>query len=190
MGRLGLTILAGVFSLLGCGGDDSNPVEPVLDEGEEKCPADLPAFATGDRGGLLVPVRGTGLELRLIDAEHQPPKKDYNTWTVALLDADGGGAASDAVITWACAFMEVHRHGSNPKAVEALGDGQFKLVDQNLSMTGPWALRLWIDPSGKEPLYEPRGSTVLNGMACVPSSGLKGAYNAEIRFCVPSTIAH
>ena len=70
-----------------------------------------------------------------------------------------------------------------------MGDGQFKLVDQNLSMTGPWALRLWIDPSGKEAVYEPRGSAVLNGMACVPSSGLLGANNAEIKFCVPSAVA-
>jgi hypothetical protein len=187
---IGVSLLS-VWSVACASADDAASDGVIADEAaeEEKCPDDYLGFATGDKG-LTVNVKDTELSVRLVDADHQPPKKDYNTWTVALLDQATGEPAADAVITWACAWMEVHDHGSNPKSVDVLGDNQYKLVDQNLSMFGPWELRLWIDPTGTEPVYAPRaGSAVLNTQACVPTSGPKGLHNTELKFCVPSAIA-
>jgi hypothetical protein len=198
--RLCSQLLAGACAatLFACASDDSADASATAgamghddEEGSAKCEPDYLAFSTGDENGLHQAVEGTSFEVRLIEANHEPPKRDFNTWTIAVRDAASGAPASTAVVSWACAWMNVHQHGSNPKQLESLGDGKFKLVDQNLSMFGPWEIRLWIDPSGKAPLYSPQGgSTQANGMACTPSSGPKGKYNTEFRICVPDSIAN
>jgi hypothetical protein len=169
--------------------NETTAADGVSDEPAAECPGDYLAFTTGEANGLTAPVKGTDLQVRLLEAEHQPPRKDYNTWTIAVRDADGE-PATDAVVTWACAWMKVHEHGTNPKRLESLGDGKFSLVDQNLSMFGPWEIQLWLDPSGTKPAYKPQGgSTQANGRACTPSFEPAELANTELTVCVPRSIA-
>jgi hypothetical protein len=151
------------------------------------CPTEYLAYSTGEENGLSAAISDSGFEARLLDSDQAPPpRKGYNTWTIAVRDATTGEPAPDATISWACAWMDVHGHGTNPKMVEALGDGKFRLVKQNLSMTGPWLVRLWVDPTGKQPMYEPHGvSTIANGLECDPTTGLQGVANAVFKVCVP-----
>jgi hypothetical protein len=156
-----------------------------------ECAADYLAFSTGDEGGLRVPVKDTAYEVRLLGANHEPPKKDYNSWTIGVRDAATGAPVPNATISWACAWMNVHQHGTNPKGFVSKGNGDFELVDQNLSMFGPWEVRFWVDPTGAAPMYDPQmGSTQRNGKACTPSTGPQVEYNTEFRVCVPRSIAN
>ena len=111
--RVLVTVALSSVWIVACSADAAEPDAAGASEGdeEEKCPADLPEFATGDEGGLRALVRGSSLAVRLIDADHQPPKKDYNTWTVSVVDAASGEAASDAVslgvvLLWRCTGMD------------------------------------------------------------------------------------
>jgi hypothetical protein len=203
MPKIGLKVgvLACVFGLMGgaCAADDegegggdgvkSGAVDAAnqgaRDE-SEKCPEDYLAFATGE-DGLHPPVADTNFEVRLLESDKPyPPRADFNTWTVAVRDATTGEPVTAATLTWACAWMGFHEHGTNPKQVEALGDGEFRLVKQNLAMFGAWNVRLWIDPSGQEPNYDPGGkSTLANSLACTPTTGLEGDPNVEFNICVP-----
>lgn len=173
-------------------GDGADPVSvsPGAGSGAAKtavCSDEYLAYSTGEENGLRVSIADSSFEVRLLDSDQAPPpRKGYNTWTIAVRDATTGEPAVDATISWACAWMDVHGHGTNPKMVEALGDGNFRLVKQNFSMTGPWLVRLWVDPTGKEPLYEPQGiSTIADGAECHPTTGLQGAPNAVFKICVP-----
>lgn len=71
-----------------------------------------------------------------------PSEFGFNTWKIALVDATTMGPAPNARLTWQCAYMSVHGHGSNPKSIENLGNGEYKLVDMNMRMLGPWEVRL------------------------------------------------
>ena len=169
-------------SSAGAGTGSANP--------DEQCPANYLPFSTGEEAGLRVPVEGTNMEVRLLTADHEPPARDWNTWTIGIRDAATGAPATTPVITWACAWMDVHGHGTNPKQVEKVGDADYQLASQNLSMFGPWEIRLWIDPTGTEMPYAPgSGSTERNGNACMPTHGMQGTANTEFTICVPRSVS-
>lgn len=149
------------------------------------CDPSLPPFAVGGDGIGLTTADTTGkIKVRIDDAP-KPPQKDYNTWRIAIEDVSGQPMPS-AAINWACAWMAVHGHGSNPQAINNLGGGLFELSKQNLSMYGPWEVKLWIDPTGGGSMYSPQtGAKVLGGNNCDPSNGTTGAANVDIKFCVP-----
>jgi hypothetical protein len=174
------TTTAGAAAMGGHGGDP-----------DEQCPANYLPFSTGEEAGIKVPVKDTGFEVRLLEADNEPPARDFNTWTIGIRDAATGSPAATPVITWACAWMDVHGHGTNPRRVEKTDDADYQLSDQNLSMFGPWEIRLWIDPTGAETPYAPgSGSTERNGNACVPTHGAQGAPSAEFTVCVPRTVSN
>jgi hypothetical protein len=187
-------LLAVLFSA--CGDDSNAGTAGVGAAGqggdrEEQCPANYLPFSTGEEGGLKVPVKDTGFEVRLLEADSEPPARDFNSWTIGIRDAATGAPAATPVITWACAWMDVHGHGTNPRRVEKVGDADYQLSDQNLSMFGPWEIRLWIDPTGAETPYAPgSGSTERSGNACVPTHGARGAPNTEFTVCVPRSVSN
>lgn len=151
----------------------------------EQCPASFPEFTTGP-AGLTATDAATGIKVR-IDNAPKPPERSFNDWKIVVTDASGA-ALPNAQLSWACAFMEVHGHGTNPKKVESAGNGVFNLQQQNFSMYGPWQVRLWIDPMGKGPAYAPQSvSGVENGNACIPSNGVSPTPNIRFDFCVPRT---
>jgi|GEM_PF-4554772 len=157
---------------------------------DEQCPANYLPFSTGEEAGLKVPVEGTGFEVRLLQADYEPPARNFNTWTIGIRDAATGAPAATPVITWACAWMDVHGHGTNPRQVDKVGEADYELGRQNLSMFGPWEIRLWIDPTGTEMPYAPgSGSTERVGNACMPSHGAQGKPNAEFTVCVPRSVS-
>ena len=150
-----------------------------------ECPADYREFRVGEQG-LLVTDPASGIGVRLLDGP-VPPNFGNNTWTIGLQDASGA-AVANAHLTWACAYMTVHAHGSNPKSVESLGAGKYKLVDQNLRMFGPWEVKLWLDPTGAAAEYAPQGGAgTLIRDACTPSSGPMGKPTVEFKVCVPQS---
>jgi hypothetical protein len=146
------------------------------------CKSDYLGFAVGPSGSAVTDAK-SGVTVKVLEGS-VPPNFGFNTWTIQLSDASGV-PTPNARVTWACAFMNVHGHGTNPKAVENLGGGQYKIVDQNMRMFGPWEVRFWIDPTGAEADYVPANAGVLNGMACIPTSGEMAAPSVEFKVCVP-----
>ena len=178
-----------------CSGESDNPpgsVNAGIGDGTaggeaappsmESCKSDYLGFAVGPNGSAMTDAT-SGVTVKVLEGS-VPPNFGFNTWTIQLSDATGA-PMPNARITWACVFMDVHGHGANPKAVENLGDGKYKIVDQNMRMFGPWEVRFWIDPTGAEPEYTPANAGVLNGMACIPTSGDMGAPSVEFKVCVP-----
>jgi hypothetical protein len=151
-------------------------------EAMASCEADYLGFAVGPSGSSVADAK-SGVTAKVLEGS-VPPNFGYNTWTIQLSDASGA-PMPNARITWACAFMDVHGHGTNPKKVENLGGGQYKITDQNLRMFGPWEVRFWIDPTGAEAEYKPENAGVLGGMACNPTSGPMGVPSIEFKVCVP-----
>jgi len=153
---------------------------------DAQCPQDYLAFSTGPETGLVETDAASGISVRLLEAPN-PPERDYNTWKIALTNADGTPATS-ASISWACSFMSVHNHGANPMGVENLGNGEFSLTKQYLKMFGPWEIQLWIDPTGTA-VFAPQDGTVtlMDGKPCVPTVGATTAPSVEFDVCVPRT---
>jgi hypothetical protein len=179
--------LVGLSFTLACGSSSAGTTadSAAIGDPDEQCPEAYLPFSTGTENGLVSPITRTSLQVRLLDASPFPPGKSFNTWTIGIQDATTGAPAANAVITWACAWMEVHGHGTNPKSVESLGNAEYQLSSQNLSMFGPWQIQLWIDPTGSEPAYAPSaGSTERGGHACSPTTGRAGVNNAEFKICV------
>lgn len=166
---------------VGAAGSSGTSGEPK----SSKCSAEYLNFSVGPTSPLTTNAEA-GVAVRVQNGP-VPPEFGYNTWTIDLLDANTMEPLPNARLTWACSFMSVHAHGSNPKAVENLGNGQYKLTDQNMRMLGPWEVRFWIDPTGAMPEYMPKQATTLNGDACSPSSGLMGDPTIEIKACVPDS---
>jgi hypothetical protein len=193
---LGLVGLGSTF-LVACGGDAAPP-EAMYDHDDSasalemsmKCsPALQNVFKVGGAGvGLTTTDAASNVAVRIQDATQIPPVKDNtNDWTIAITDA-AGAPLPNAKLGWACAWMAVHGHGSNPQAIEDMGGGMFKLTSLNLSMYGEWAERLWVDPTGAGPQYLPQnGTRVGAGLECMPTNGAAAQYNIEINFCVPDT---
>lgn len=187
-------VAACIAALGACSGDSDNPTgsgNASIGDGAAgaeapstmtSCKSDYLGFAVGPNGSAQTDPE-SGVTVKVLEGS-VPPNYGYNTWTIQLSDASGA-PLPNARLTWACAFMSVHGHGSNPKAVENLGGGQYKLVDQNMRMFGPWEVRFWIDPTGAAPEYTPENAGILNGMACIPTSGDMGEPNVEFKVCVP-----
>ena len=175
------------WSAWACGGatvvtpDDAGEVQTV----NEDCPVDTPEFAEGDNGLVSSNADGS-IAVKIIHADHNPPAKDFNTWTIAV-DDRSGAALADAQLTFVCAWM-AHGHGSNPRTITKLGDGRFELGKQNLSMNGPWEVRFWIDPTGSSEDYTPQSArgTALTAQACIPPAARKTQQpDVTLKFCVP-----
>jgi hypothetical protein len=195
--RKWLLVLVGGVALGACAQDEVSPGNPPLTGGSgepavdasEQCPANVEPFAIG-ASGLAKTDPATGLTVRLVDASASPPALDYNDWTIAITDA-AGAPVQAAQITWACAWMAVHGHGSNPRQVKKLDAGRFELVKQNLAMYGPWQVRLWIDPTGASDAYVPQsgGGGIVGGEICTPSNGAPFAPTVVFDVCVPRSRA-
>lgn len=132
----------------GCAGgddDDSGNDSPVdATEQPVRCPDNIPEFFASETTGMEAMGENMEIKARLIEAEHVPPQRFSNTWTIELMKADGT-PLEDAEIIKACAFMPVHGHGLPPKNVEDLGQGRFLLDRLNFSMRGPWEIQLSVD---------------------------------------------
>jgi hypothetical protein len=163
------------------GGEDAASITPELEEERASvCPEDTPEFVTGAEG-LTAQNDALNLKVRLDQADWIPPAKNYNTWEVAITDL-AGAALPDAQITWACAWMPAHGHGTNPREIEKLPDGRISLVKQNLAMTGGWQVRLWIDPTGTAQPYA-GGSDARSPNACSAPTSERESLQFDV--CVP-----
>ena len=181
------------LAVIGACGEDEKPPSTAPDgaagedasRASEQCPAGTPEFTIGAKG-LTSMDAASGVAVR-IDNAPKPPERSFNTWKIVVTDASGA-PMPNAQLTWACAWMAVHGHGTNPKKVEKVSDGVFNLLQQNFSMYGPWQVQLWIDPTGKAPAYAPQiVSGVENANACSPSNGAGATPNIRFDFCVPRT---
>lgn len=192
MEKLRSWILMGAcVAFIACGSDDDNP-PPMADtagapaDASEECIPGTPEFTVGMFG--LTKGDPTGrFSVRIVDANFQPPFKGFNNWVIQISDT-GGNPMPQASLTWACAWMPAHGHGSNPRAVMKMDGGQFKLVEQNFSMNGGWLVRFWIDPDGKAQNYLPGTvSGARSTSACTPTSPGAVGQNMNIEFtvCVP-----
>jgi hypothetical protein len=158
--------------------EDATTTTPPPDD-TASCPADTPPFEFGPTG-LGDTNEELGIKVYLESASAMPPAHDFNDWTIALTDLDGVPLPS-AQITWACAFMPLHAHGSNPKAINELGEGRFELQKQNMAMYGGWLIQLWVDPAGGGEPFESSGTSI--GTRACAEPGTKPSL--EIQTCVP-----
>jgi hypothetical protein len=170
-----------------CGSDDGSEDSAVLDpdvadDAASVCPPTTPPFTTGP-GGLTSKNEALNLQVRVDEADNQPLDKGFNSWEIAVTDLTGAPLPA-AQLTWACAWMPEHGHGTNPKAIEKLPDGRISLVKQNLSMNGGWQVRLWVDPTGTAPPFS-GGSGTRNPNACTAPSN--DPANITFDVCVPRT---
>lgn len=150
-----------------------------------RCPAGTEEFRFGPNG-LVQTDAATGMSVRLVQANASPPTRGFNDWTIAVVDAAGAPMAN-AELHWACAWMPAHNHGSNPKSVMRLGNGQFQLAKQNLAMYGGWQVKLWIDATGTGPVFDPQGgSGIVGGNACT-GPGISATPNIQFNICVPTS---
>jgi hypothetical protein len=172
---LGFIVACGGVAATPNAGDSGAPADP-----SEQCPADTETFRDGPMG-LLRSDDKNNLSVRIVHAEAVPPTRDFNDWTIAVTDASGA-PLPNAQLTWACAWMPVHGHGSNPKRVNKLDGGRFDLLQQNLSMFGGWQIKLWIDPDGGSVDFQPK---ITSGDVCMPNNGTSGPPNIEFDVCVP-----
>lgn len=177
------TSLALLVLLAGCGADD----DPGTGTGgvgadaglDTSCPPNTPPFDFGPMG-LSDQDDALGLKVFLETASDKPPLYGPNDWTIAFTDLEGK-PASNAVLTWACAFMPKHGHGSSPKSVNDLGGGRYELMKQNMAMQGGWEIRLWVDTTGTKEAF--KGGTVgINRSACAEP---RSEPNLILNACVP-----
>ena len=157
------------------------PADDAEGSVESSCPPELPEFSTG-RAGLTVMDPKLGIKVRVDDADYQPPRFGTNTWTIAVTDAADQSLPA-AQLTWACAFMPLHGHGSNPRVVEKLDATRWRLGGQNMAMQGVWEIRLWIDPDGGSEEFRGAQAGGLQGNACRAPDG--GPETLRIMTCVP-----
>lgn len=154
----------------GCPNDALDDATFSFDAGPpaSQCPASTPEFTVGS-SGLSTSNAELNVKVRVEDADYRPPRFGINSWTIAITDLNGQ-PLPDASLQWACAFMPAHGHGSNPRSVEKLDGGLWKLNNQNMSMQGGWEIQLWIDPMGGESEFmgAPAG---INKNACTAPSG-------------------
>lgn len=179
------------FSTLACGSAGDPPEQAHFDDSGSDdpmvpCDPGTPEFTTGMTNGLKA-TDSTGQISVRIDTAPKPPEKNFNTWDISVLGSDGQPNAN-ARLNWACAWMPVHGHGSNPQSISNLGDGRFELFKQNFAMSGPWEVRFWIDGMGGGPEYQPQTSAaVVGGNNCMPSNGAQPNENITFKICVPQS---
>lgn len=96
---------------------------------------------------------GTGFELRMLEAEPNPPIVGNNSWTVEFLyeGTPLTGAEADIFVT---PFMPDHNHGTpTPVSVTEISDGVYRLEPVHLRMAGYWEITLDVDaPDGERAL--------------------------------------
>jgi hypothetical protein len=156
-------LMAALAGLLGsaCGDDDDQAHDDEhgdhghdsghLDPDEEiKCPDTIPELFAGETTGSEATGMKSLVKARVIAADHLPPHKLLNTWTIELTDLQGEPLA-DAELVDFCTFMPVHGHGTGP-----LGDitpldepGRFEIEEMNFVMRGPWEVQLAVNPGGE-----------------------------------------
>jgi hypothetical protein len=155
-----------------------------IDSGAE-CAPGTEEFPIGETAGLTTTDAKTGLQVRVVWADHAPPIKERNTWTIAVTDA-GGAPQSKAVVSWACAWMPAHLHGTNPQSIDPMGDGRFSVAKQNMAMYGGWQVKLWVSTDAAAVPYAPNtGSGVRSADACSPPDARNGTANIVFNVCVP-----
>jgi hypothetical protein len=151
-----------------CGSDDEGMEPHDHEVGHDmedlSCPPDTPEFDLGPTG-LNATNETMGVKVFLAEASSRPPQNGSNDWTIEFTDMQGN-AMPTANLTWACAWMPAHGHGSNPKVVENLGGGKFKLSKQNMAMQGGWPIKLWVDPTGGGTTYTGGNAGSINRTAC------------------------
>jgi hypothetical protein len=162
MGAL-FALLVGFASACGSDDDGTSPSPVEMDASDTSCPVGTPPFEFGP-SGLSATDKAMTMKVYLEEASDKPPLYGTNDWTIQITDMMGAPMPA-AKLTWACAFMPLHGHGSNPKTVTDLGDGKYELVKQNMAMQGGWEIRLWVDPTGAGTTYTGGGSSI-NKMAC------------------------
>ncbi len=171
-------------SVAACGGDDSGEmVEPVDASGQPiaSCDPSIPAFTIG-AGGLTDDNAMTNVRVRVEDADYLPPRNGINSWTVAITDLNDQ-PIPEAQLTWVCAHMPAHNHGSNPKVVSKLDEKHYSLERQNLSMQGGWEIRFWIDRDGGSEEFKGAVGGI-NNTACGGPDG-NSTWTNSMRICVP-----
>lgn len=176
------TLTCVLVLLVACGDPEADPT--ALDEMEppasDACPAETPAFSTG-MFGLTASNQELGVKARVVEADYVPPRFGINSWVVAITDL-ADQPLPQATLTWACAFMPAHGHGSNPATVEKLDATRWKLERQNMSMQGGWEIWLWIDPTGA-------GAGFTGAKGGINSNSCRGPNGATqtlaLRTCVP-----
>ena len=178
-------------ALVGCGDGHETHMQSVTGGGPApadetaRCPPGTEAFRYGP-DGLVRTDPATGVTVRLLKASDAPPTRGFNDWTIGVTD-QSGAPMPNAELRWACAWMPAHNHGSNPKSVMRLGNGQFVLSRQNLAMYGGWQVKLWIDATGTGPVFDPQsGNGIVGGDAC-RGTGVGAAPNIQFDICVPTT---
>lgn len=174
-------LIAGAFA---CGSDDEG-IDPPNDSGndldaDKSCPMDTPEFDFGPTG-LNATNEKMGVKVYLDTASSRPPLNGSNDWTIAFTDMQGN-AMPTANLTWACAWMGAHGHGSNPKMVENLGGGKYQLLRQNMAMQGGWEIRLWVDPTGGGETYTGGNAGSINRTSCTKPGTDP---DLTLRACVP-----
>lgn len=174
-----MIVAMGLFSA--CGSDDAPSDAAGTSDAEldTSCPENTPPFDFGPTG-LSATNESVGLKVYLETASDKPPLYGTNDWTIAFTDL-AGSPASDAKLTWTCAWMPKHGHGSNPKSVVDLGDGRYELQRQNMAMQGGWEIQLWVDATGAGEAYE-GGGVGINRSACT-EPGTKA--QLILKACVP-----
>lgn len=105
-----------------------------------------------DAGGMPyvagMSVKGTSLELALIEASPAPPARGDNRWTVEVRKQ---GTTVVAPVTWTVTpFMPLHGHGSSIKAEVTATDaaGQYRIEPLNFWMPGLWEITFGIQTEG------------------------------------------
>jgi hypothetical protein len=183
-GLFALLIASGGVACVACGSDDdtTDTADGAATEAglDMSCPANTPELNFGPTG-LSAANEAMGVKVYLETASDRPPLNGSNDWTIAFTDMLGN-PMPQANLTFACAFMQLHGHGSNPRMVENLGGGRYELVRQNMAMQGGWEIRLWVDPTGGGTTYSGGKLTSVNRTAC---SGPTGDPTLTLYTCVP-----
>lgn len=112
--------------------------------GMAKCSAAYPLY----RPGLSRKVGDYTIEL--VSAVPAPPRQQVpNDWVMRVLDAAGQPLAG-AKIDNADTFMSVHGHGGafDPIIEPGAGPGEWKLIDLDFTMRGPWEVSFDLIPAG------------------------------------------
>jgi hypothetical protein len=177
-------------AVLGGGGacdSDDDPVE-AADAGTEttvskSCPPNTPELNFGANGLSSEPNDKLDFKAHVVVASSRPAANGFNDWTIEITDLDGN-ALPDASLIWACAFMPVHSHGSNPRTVNKLGEGRFELIKQNMAMEGGWEIQVWVDPTGDTETYLGGRGGALAPSVCAPAGTT--ASPLVFKTCVPS----
>jgi hypothetical protein len=121
-----LPLLAGAFAgavLLGCSAESSN--------GDSDTFPETPfTTLTSDHGALVLEVR---------TAPSQPPERGRTAVDLAITDVAGHPAdgLTLSVVPW---MPKMGHAAPTEPAIEAMGDGHYKVSDVNLFMAGRWEL--------------------------------------------------